>query len=195
VARAAGDDLSLDPPTGAPPHLAQRVGARIREQRTALGLTLVQTARAAAVSVSHLSSIETGANLPSLPILARVAAALELTLNEVLRDVGGGGAIRVEHVDDGAAGDSLLSHDELQLRIAALVAQPGEQGDSPLHPNGAEIFIYVRTGSLEATVDGSATLLHAGDSLDAEEPQQVSWRNVDSSRSVSIWARGPLKES
>ena len=80
MARAAGDDL-----TSATPHLAQRVGGRIRARRTSLGQTLTQTAKAAEVSVSHLSSIETGANLPSLPILARVAAALGLTLNEVLR--------------------------------------------------------------------------------------------------------------
>jgi transcriptional regulator with XRE-family HTH domain len=189
VARAAGDDL-----TGAPPHLAQRVGGRIRERRTLLGQTLAQTAGAAEVSVSHLSSIETGANLPSLPILARVAAALELTLNEVLRDVGGGSAIRMERVDDRDPAERLLSHDELQLRVAALVADKGQEGESPLPPDGAEIFIYVRTGSLEVNVDDTVALLHAGDSLDAEEPRRVSWRAAGSPRSVSIWARGPLKD-
>ena len=189
MARAAGDDL-----TGAPPRLAQRLGGRIREQRTLLGQTLAQTARAAEVSVSHLSSIETGTNLPSLPILARVAAALDLTLNEVLRDVGGGTATRVEHVDDVASGERPLSHDELQLRITALVADAGEQGESPLPLNGAEIFIYVRAGSLQATVDETVALLRAGDSLDAEHPERVSWQVVGSSRSVSIWASGPLTD-
>lgn len=186
MARAAGDDLT------AAPQLAQQVGRRIRERRTTLGQTLAQTARAAEVSVSHLSSIETGTNLPSLTILARVATALDLTLNEVLRDVGGGSVIRVEQIDDASANARLLSHDELQLRIAALVADPGETGESPIPPDGAEIFVFAHTGSLEVTVAGSVTLLQAGDSLDAEDPQQVSWRIVGPERSVSIWARGPL---
>jgi transcriptional regulator with XRE-family HTH domain len=188
VARPPGDDL-----TAVPEHLAQQVGGRIRERRATLGQTLAQTARAADVSVSHLSSIETGTNLPSLTILARVAAALELTLNEVLRDVGGGSVIRVDQVDEATADARVLSHDGLQLRITALVADPGQTGECPIPPDGAEIFVFVHTGSLEATVAGSVTMLQAGDSLDAEDPERISWRIVGPARSVSIWARGPLK--
>ncbi len=189
MARAAGDDL-----TSAPPHLAQRVGGRIRARRTSLGQTLTQTAKAAEVSVSHLSSIETGANLPSLPILARVAAALGLTLNEVLRDVGGGSAIRVERVDESSPARHPLSHDDLQLRIAALVCTDGETGDSPIPPEGSELFVYVLDGALEVRVDETTTVLNAGDSLDADEAHAASWRAAGKARTVSIWARGPLKD-
>ena len=190
MARAAGDDLKAESP-----HLAQRVGGRIRARRTSLGQTLTQTAKAAEVSVSHLSSIETGANLPSLPILARVAGALGLTLNEVLRDVGGGGSIRVERVDDGSPARQELSHDHLQLRISALVCGDGEAGAPPIAPDGAELFVYVLDGSLEVAVDETVTVLNAGDSLDADEAHVVSWRSAGAARSVSIWARGPLKDS
>ncbi len=190
MARAAGDDLKAESP-----HLAQRVGGRIRERRTALGQTLTQTAKAAEVSVSHLSSIETGANLPSLPILARVAGALGLTLNEVLRDVGGGSSIRVERVDDASPSRHPLSHDDLQLRITALVCGDGETGPPPLAPEGAELFVYVVDGALEVTVDDTATVLNAGDSLDADEAHAVAWRSAGAARTVSIWARGPLKDA
>lgn len=189
MARAPGDDL-----TSAPPHLAQRVGGRIRARRTSLGQTLTQTAKAAEVSVSHLSSIETGANLPSLPILARVAAALGLTLNEVLRDVGGGSSIRVERVDERSPVRQPLSHDDLQLDIAALVCADGETGDSPIPPVGAELFVYVLDGALEVHVDETSTVLNAGDSLDADEAHTASWRAAGRARTVSIWARGPLKD-
>jgi transcriptional regulator with XRE-family HTH domain len=190
VARPAGDDLKAESP-----HLAGRVGGRIRERRTALGQTLTQTAKAAEVSVSHLSSIETGANLPSLPILARVAAALGLTLNEVLRDVGGGSSIRVERVAEGSPTRHPLSHDDLQLRISALVSGAGEAGDPPIAPDGAELFVYVLDGALEVSVDETMTVLNAGDSLDADEAHAVSWRSAGAARTVSIWARGPLKDS
>jgi transcriptional regulator with XRE-family HTH domain len=185
VARAAGNDLTASSP------LAERVGSRIRERRTLLRQTLAQAARKAEISVSHLSSIETGANLPSLPILARVAAALDLTLNEVLRDVGGGSAIVVEHVDEQTVAARRISHGDLQLEIATLVAEPGQEGPAPIPPEEAEIFIYVLTGSLEVTVEERIELLHAGDSLTAEESRHVSWRVSGSGRSASIWALGP----
>lgn len=178
MARAAGDDLS------------GRVGARLRERRNALGLTLVRTARTAGVSASHLSSIETGANLPSLAILARVASALDLSLNEVLRDIGGAGATSVAHVDDAETGVRSLSHKELQLRIASLVADSGEGGDSPLATDAGEVFVYVRTGALEVTVDGKDYRLRAGDSLTAEAPAELTWRSIGARRSLSVWASG-----
>lgn len=190
MARAAGDDL-----TGDPPRLAKRVGGRIRERRTTLGRTLVQTAKAAEVSVSHLSSIETGANLPSLPILARIAAALSLTLNELLRDVGGGGSIRVERLDEETTEQQLVSHADLQLRIAALNSPAGATGVSPIPLDGGELFVYVRTGSLWVSVDGTATSLNSGDSLDADEAHDVTWSAPGPAQTVSIWARGPLGET
>jgi transcriptional regulator with XRE-family HTH domain len=188
VARAASDDLTLSSR-----RLAERVGGRLRSRRTSLGLTLAQTARVADVSVSHLSSIETGATLPSLPILARIVAALDLALNDVLRDVGGASdAIRVERLDESARGVHVLSNDDLQLQVVSLVASPGEQGDCPIVLDGAGIFVFVRDGSLEASVDGTVNILAAGDSLHADEPSAVSWRAVGVSRSLSVWARGPL---
>ncbi|MGH3062274.1 MAG: helix-turn-helix domain-containing protein, partial [Gaiellaceae bacterium] len=64
------------------------MGERLRERRRALGLTLKEAAREAAISTSYLSSIEIGRSVPSLPILARVVGVLGLSLNEVLSNVG-----------------------------------------------------------------------------------------------------------
>lgn len=188
MARAAGDDLSASAP-----QIAERIGERIRAQRKKLGWTLVQTAAAAEVSVSYLSSIETGNNVPSLPVLTRIAAVLELSLHELLRDIGNGNAIRTSHIDGNVVGARLLSHEELQLRIATLICDPGDSGPSPLAPNGQEVFVYVRAGALEVVVDGEPYILRAGDSLDADDPVAVEWRSVLDERTISIWALGPLK--
>ncbi len=190
MVRAAGDDL-----TAPGPQLARRVGARIREQRKDLGWTLAETARAAKVSVSYLSSIETGNSLPSLPIVARIAVALNLPLHELLRDLGGVTAIRSTRVDEDTVGVRLLSHGELQLRIAALVCDTGESGRSPLAANGQDVFVYVHAGALEVVVDSESYLLRAGDSLDADDPRAVEWNNASDGRTVSIWALGPRKGS
>ncbi len=191
MARAASDRLSVSSR-----HLAERLGGRIRERRLALGLTLVQTAAAADVSVSHLSSIETGANLPSLPILARIAAVLELALQDVLREVGGsGGSIQVGRLDEREAGLQRLSDAELQLQVVALGAGPGEQGGCPLATEAYGIFVLVLTGALEVTIDEAVTLLGAGDSLDADLPRHVAWKVVGETRCRSVWAHGPARAS
>jgi transcriptional regulator with XRE-family HTH domain len=183
VDRAPGDDL-IDAP------LALRLGGRIRERRNALGQTLVQTAGQAGISVSHLSAVETGGNVPSLGILARIATALDLSLNELLRDVGGDSAIREERVDASVPGARIVSHDDLQLRIAVVAAEPGERGDAPL-PAGGELFVHVVRGSFDLTVDGDAHLLRVGDSLDADAPASVTWRCAGRGRAVAVWATRP----
>ena len=65
--------------------LGNLLGRRLRDRRRELGLTLADLGAAAGISVGHASSIEKGASLPSLPVLARIAHALELTLADVLR--------------------------------------------------------------------------------------------------------------
>ena len=72
----------------------------VRERRQAQGRTLASVAREAGVSVSYLSAIELGTNVPSLPILARLVHALRLTLHELLK-----GEQRL-HVREGAVGSS-----------------------------------------------------------------------------------------
>lgn len=182
--RAPRDDLIEVP-------LALRLGGRLRERRNALGLTLVRTAGDAGISVSHLSSVETGGNVPSLGILARIADALGLSLNALLRDIGGGSAIHSDHMDETVTGARVLSHDDLQLEIAVVVGEPGQRGLSPLPARGRETFVYVVRGALEIQIDGVTHELRAGDSLDADGPVEVAWRCSGRRGAVAVWAVGP----
>lgn len=182
--RASRDDLIQAP-------LGRRLGSRLRERRNALGLTLAQTAGNAGVSVSHLSAVETGGNVPSLGILARIAAALDLSLNELLRDIGGESAVRNDHVDQASPGARVISHGDLQLEIAVVVGEPGQRGGAPLEGLGRETFVYVVRGALEIRIDGQTYELRAGDSLDADGPTETTWRCAGRGRTVSVWAVGP----
>lgn len=51
---------------------------RIREERRARGLTLVELSRLSGVSKSHISEIETGKQMPTLQVLCLLAGALEI---------------------------------------------------------------------------------------------------------------------
>lgn len=182
MVRDPGDDL-MEP--GA--DLARRVGLRLRQRRTDRGHTLSETAKQASVSVSYLSAIENGNNLPSLPILARLVGALGLSLNELLHDVGEsditGGSIEPSH-----RGVKPLSQRGMQLTVVAVSKRPGKSYPAPVELHNAEVLIHVRSGELEITIDGSVYVLLEGDSLDAEAPGEVTYRVVGLEPSLSIWA-------
>lgn len=166
--------------------LGASVGARLRERRRALGLTLSEAARSADISTSHLSSIEIGNSIPSLPILARVVAVLDLSLNEVLRNVGQT-VVNTGTLDAETPGVQVASHDDLLLDVAFAVSEPGESGQCPLPISAHEVFVYILEGDLEVTVDGGMHELRAGDSLAAAAPEKVGFR-AGGSGAVAVWA-------
>lgn len=63
----------------------QRIGPAVRRLRRERGLTLDDLAAAAGVSPSHLSRLERSQTLPSFPVLAKIAQALDVDVNEFVR--------------------------------------------------------------------------------------------------------------
>lgn len=61
------------------------IGRRIAEIRREVGLTQEQLAEKAEISVVHLSNIEQGKKMPGLPVLIRIAEALEVATDWILR--------------------------------------------------------------------------------------------------------------
>jgi transcriptional regulator with XRE-family HTH domain len=167
--------------------LAPVMGARLRERRTELGLSLSEVARRASVSASYLTAVENGSSTASLPVLSRIAHALDLTIGEFLA---GQTASTVElgHLDD-TPGIVTVSSKSLALQVAFQNAEPGESGSAPFEPNGASVIIYVRAGTVDVIVDDEEWHLGDGDSLHAQEPQSVTWRTH--SRATLVWAVAP----
>jgi len=166
--------------------LAKRLGVRLRERRRALGRTLADVAGEADVSVSYLSAVEKGANMPSLPVLARLVHALRLTLHELLRDEDRL-HVRAGELRPDAPGAERLDHAELRLRVASLVAGPGEAGDAPLPVQGATVFVFVERGALVVEVDGAPYALGQGDALDAVDVEHIRWESLGETRTLSVW--------
>ncbi len=63
----------------------QRIGPAVRRMRRSRGLTLDELADEAEVSPSHLSRLERSQTLPSFPVLAKIADALGVDVNEFVR--------------------------------------------------------------------------------------------------------------
>lgn len=69
--------------------LQETIGAVIRRERRARRLTLREVAARAATSLVYLSEIERGKKYPSALVLERLAAALGLSVPEVLERIAG----------------------------------------------------------------------------------------------------------
>jgi len=66
----------------------EALGAVVREQRTAAGLSLRELAATTGVSNAYLSQIERGLHEPSLSVLRAVAEALDVPLAALLERAG-----------------------------------------------------------------------------------------------------------
>jgi len=149
------------------------LGRRLRERRRELGLTLAEVAAAADISVGHSSAIEKGSTLPSLPVLARLAHALGLTLAEVLRATPGPRVAqgRVERTER-------LSPPGSRVQVA-YAREPGGAACRPPFPlAGDDVFVFVHEGAIEIDVSGDRHELATGDSIHCQAPQKISWTPV-----------------
>ncbi len=165
--------------------LAERVGRRLRQRRKALGQTLADVAASADVSVSYLSAVENGTNQASLPVLARIVHALNLTIADVLQAEGQNRLRRGALGDD--RGETVLSHPALQLAVASVVSGAGSDGACPVPSGSHDVFVYVVVGGLVVMVDGDEYELRTGDSLDARAPRSISWHATQSPVTMAIW--------
>lgn len=62
------------------------IGQRIRKYRKLKGVSQEQLAELTDISVTHMSHIETGNTKLSLPVFVKLAAALEVSADNLLKD-------------------------------------------------------------------------------------------------------------
>ena len=184
MAPNAGGDLTAEPTAG--DSLGARVGTRIRQRRLDLDRTLSEVAAAADLSVGYLSSIEKGGKVPSLPVLARLAHALEMSLSEILRTSASSRLSRGSLTS--RLGQEKMNAEGSQLRIVRLSGKPGSRGKAPVAFGRGDVFVYVHAGRLEIDVDGSAFEVGPGDALHGDRPRSMTWRVTGDETATSVWA-------
>ena len=169
--------------------LAQRIGARLRHLRAGRGLTLAGLSRQSGVSVSYLSAVEKGTNLPSLAILARLTESLGVSIPAVVAEEGS------PHVETSAIpagpGAARASHPLLQLDAVIVRSAPGEGGPAPLDLEGKDVFVYVVSGTIEIWVGDRDYRLGSGDAIDTRMPSSCAYTSVDDS--VVVWSTCPAR--
>jgi transcriptional regulator with XRE-family HTH domain len=153
-------------------------------------MTLAQVAAAADLSTGYLSSIEKGSSVPSLPVLARLAHALQTSLAEMLRTSASSRLARGRLTE--ALGPKRLAAAGSRMQIVRSGARPNDRGRAPVKLGGTDVFVFVYRGRLEVVVDGNAFELGPGDALHCDLPTTVKWRALGDERTVSVWAASAL---
>jgi transcriptional regulator with XRE-family HTH domain len=169
--------------------LAQRIGARLRGLRSARTLTLAELSKQSGVSVSYLSAIEKGTNLPSLQILARLTESLGVSIPAVLAEEGSP-HVNVARIPD-VPSTVRTSHPLLQLETVVTRSALGEAGPAPIPLPGKDVFIYVVSGAISVTIGDRDYELADGDAIDTRCPLSCDFRSI--SESVVIWSACPAR--
>lgn len=170
-----------------PAKLSQEVGAKLRERRTQLSLTLRRVAETANISAAHLSDVEKGRTHPSLPVLLRIGKALDLPLAQLLPRLGG------HHVRPGSATfseqmETPLSDPDLQLRAAAVHLGPERVWELEADPE-EDVLIFVISGECAVEIDGTSYRAGERDSLDIEHARRI--KMMAAAPASALVCRGP----
>lgn len=162
------------------------VANRIRNWRKEKKLSLDELSRRASVSKGMLVEIEKGAANPSIAILCKLAAALGVSVADIVNVA----SEPLVHVIEEAA-IPVLWHGEKggSARLLAGTAgpdmielwrwemQPGESFSSPGHPAGTFELLHVEAGVLTLKVEENVTQVIAGASAVAKTEATHSYAN------------------
>ena len=178
------------------------VGRRLRELRTAQGLSIRALAEKSGLNFNTLSLIEHHKTSPSVSTLQQVAAALNEPIvaffetesplrNVIYQKAGDRQAASFAH---GTLADLGAGFINRGLEPFMVILEPqANSGDTPIVHTGVE-FVFCLEGCVSYEVDGQVYTLDAGDSLIFEAYLPHSWRNVGEIPSRSLLLLCPSDE-
>lgn len=178
------------------------VGPKLRRRRRAREMTLSQLAERVGCSESMVSKIETMRVNPSLTLLRRLAAVLEINVAVLFDDAGPEDVVSRRGERPRLDGDTLRRGDGVILeRLApygvgvALQANihillPGGASDGLISHAGEEVG-YLLEGVVDLIVDDRTYRLEPGDSFHFRSERPHGYRNVGDSVARILWVNTP----
>ena len=169
---------SVQTASASPSSEAAALGSRLRLARMRAGVTLETIASAAGMTTGHLSRVERGEKLPSMGAILRLAAALGVSLGDLIGGAPVAGEVAVVRAKERswlrmADGTDALRYEVLLQEAAcagqsvtAYVIDPAKELDAitPTSHAGLEL-IFVLEGAVEVQLGDKAEALGTGDSV------------------------------
>jgi transcriptional regulator with XRE-family HTH domain len=179
------------------------LGARVRNLREAMDLSLRYLAERSGVSAPMLSQVERGDTSPTLAVAQKIAAGLDLTLSQLLRLDEDRHVVvvragerrtrrrrghRVEELTPPLPGQRA----DVSVHTLAPGAATGGSDDPPMHEPGSRETAVVVAGAVELFIDGQRRELREGDSVtfDADLPHHFENNGPDEARLIAVVAAG-----
>jgi transcriptional regulator with XRE-family HTH domain len=165
----------------------QRIAARVKSARQALGLTLDQLAERSAVSRAMISRVERGEASPTAALLGRLANALGVTLSDFFREAAPGEGPLVRAADQPVWRDPAtgylrrnVTNAGAGIDIVDVTLPPGASVtyDNAVAPFAADQVVWVLEGRLRMVLGDAATDLADGDSLAMRLDRPTRFQNI-----------------
>jgi len=188
-------------PMAVPP---SQFGSRLRHARLTKGMSLRRLSELAGCTESFLSKVENEKANPSLTMLHRIVAVLEINTAALFsqRDASAG-PVAVMHAGE----RPLIKIDPVRrgpgIQLERLIANPAALLQANIHRVAAkgstegsiqhdgEELGYVISGELDLTVDGVTQRIGAGDSFFFHSKLPHGYRNPGTQEAVVVWVNTP----
>jgi XRE family transcriptional regulator, regulator of sulfur utilization len=179
------------------------VGARVKNLREAMDLSLRDLAERSGVSAPMLSQVERGDTSPTLAVAQKIAAGLDLSLSQLLRldedrhvvvvRAGKGRTRRrrghkLEELTPPLPGQRA----DVSVHTLSPGAATGAPDDPPIHEPGSRETTVVVEGTAELFIDDQRHELREGDSVtfDADLPHHFENNGETDARLIAVVAAG-----
>lgn len=175
------------------------LGRNIQELREARNLTQQQISRIAGIPRATWSNLESGAANPTLSVLTKVAAALQVRLEELIEPPRRMGRLyKVEALPVRQRGEvlvrRLLPETIAGLEIERMELPPRASMRGVPHTPGTREYLTCEAGQIELGAGGGTFLLAPGDVVVFRGDQPHGYRNPGATRTVaySVVAFAPV---
>ena len=178
--------------------IAVSIGRKIRALRQRFKRTLDEVATSAGISKPFLSQVERGQATPSITSLVGIARALGVTVQYFVdtptegKSVHRGSDLKYFGFDGTENLFGRLTNLAVGGRLEAiLVRMPVGQNPSEVTTHAEEEFLYVMSGQISLTLEGTTFVLQAGDTAHFESTVPHAWCNTAREEAVVVWVGTP----
>ncbi|MEM7202573.1 MAG: XRE family transcriptional regulator [Planctomycetota bacterium] len=171
--------------------LGERIAGNMRQLREAQGRTQAQMAARAEVPRATWTNLESGAANPTIAVLARVAFALQVSVEELLSppradcELFPKATLR-QLQRGGATVQKLLPHAIPGMEIDRIELPPGARMAGVPHTPGTREYLTCEAGELQLTAAGESWRLQKGDVLAFRGDQRHGYVNRGSRKAVGF---------
>jgi transcriptional regulator with XRE-family HTH domain len=165
------------------------LASNVRRLREARGLSQQQIARLAGLPRPTWASLESGGANPTLVVLTRAAAALQVSIEELIGPPRTAARLFAAHEvrvrrRQGAQLRPLLPESIPGLEIARMELAPGGSLAGVPHTPGTREYLTCERGRIELWASGERWQVGPGDALVFRGDQRHGYRNLDPRRSA-----------